>query len=586
MMATNNHTIFHRSRQEIWICLLLAAVTLVAYIRVGTFDFDNYDTARYIYENSTVKKGITVEGIIWAFTTTDVSNWHPLTWLSHMLDVQLYGLEPGPHHLTSLLFHIANTVLLFLIFSRMTGKLWPSSLVAALFAIHPLHVQSVAWLAERKDLLCTFWGLLAILSYIRYVRLPGLGRYIPVVLCFVLGLMAKPMIVTLPFVLLLLDYWPLQRMQFFSTPTESNSSAAQRSALFSLVVEKIPLFLVAAGSCVITIYAQSSGGAVSSLGSYPLHVRILNALVAYASYIGKMFWPVELAVFYPHPGIWSLWQILASVVLIAALTILSIRCIRSRPWLMVGWLWYLGTLVPVIGLVQVGAQAMADRYTYIPLIGIFIMLSWFMSDIVNRRRIRWQTAAVVASAVLGGLAVINWMQLGYWKNSTTLFERALKVTENNYVAHNNLGHRMMELGKTDEAVKQYKKALESNPSFETAHLNLGFIYSGQGKMEAAIHHYSRAIEINPNYAMAYTNLGNVLYRLGKNNQAVPNYVKAIRIDANYAEAYNGLGAVLIRMGDLEGAIGCFKEAIRINPEYSSARTNLENTLKAINNSRS
>jgi Tfp pilus assembly protein PilF len=581
-MMDTKHKTLRSIPHEAWVCLFLIIITLVTYIQIGTFDFDNYDTARYIYENNYVKKGLTVEGIRWAFSTTDVSNWHPLTWLSHMLDVQLYGLEPGPHHWTSLLFHLANTVLLFLVFTRTTRKLWPSSLVAALFAIHPLHVQSVAWLAERKDLLCTFWGLLAILSYIRYVQLPGIGRYIPVLLFFILGLMAKPMIVTLPFVLLLLDYWPLQRIQ----PGFPLQDVSETPPVFSLVIEKVPLFLVAAGSCMITIYAQTSGGAVSSLGSYPLPVRLLNALVAYAGYIGKMFWPVKLAVFYPHPGAWPMWQILASVLLVTATTFLAIRFVKSRPWIMVGWFWYLGTLIPVIGLVQVGAQAMADRYTYMPLIGIFIILSWLLSDIVNRNLISRGRMALITSVILGGLMAATWIQLGYWKNSTTLFERALEVTENNYVAHNNLGHRLMGLGETNEAVKHYKRALEINPLYETAHLNLGFVYSSQGILAEAIHHYSKALEINPNYAVAYNNLGNALYRLGKHDQAVPNYLKAIRINSEYAEAYNGLGAVLIRLGDVKGAVGCFKEAIRINPEYRGAQTNLENTLKAINKSRS
>jgi Tfp pilus assembly protein PilF len=544
---------FYNIRHEIWICLFLALITFVAYARIGTFEFDNYDTARYIYENRHVKKGLTVEGIRWAFITTHLSNWHPLTWLSHMLDVQLYGLDPGAHHLTNLLFHMANTILLFLILAMMTLDLPPSSFVAALFAVHPLHVQSVAWLAERKDLVCTFFGLLAIWSYLRYVRYPKIVRYLPILFFFILGLMAKPMIVTFPFVLLLLDYWPLKRFQF-EIPLQDVSGRTLPTtsvSMISLVMEKIPLFIVAAASCMVTLYAQTSGGAISSLGAYPLFLRIINALVSYAGYVGKMFWPSKLAVFYPYPSVWPMWQIVASGLLVTTTTLLAIRFAKSRPWFIVGWLWYLGTLIPVIGLVQVGAQAMADRYTYVPLIGIFIMISWGLSDLVNRNLIKRRSRALITVVILGVLMSVTWKQVGYWKNSITLFERALEVTENNYVAHNNLGHRLMELGQFNDAIKHYKSALESNPLFETAHLNLGFVYSSQGNLTQAIHHYSKAIKIKPDYAVAYNNLGNALYRLGKSDQAVPNYLKAMRIDPEYAEAYNGLGAALIRLGDIK-----------------------------------
>jgi Tfp pilus assembly protein PilF len=308
---------------------------------------------------------------------------------------------------------------------------------------------------------------------------------------------------------------------------------------------------------------------------------VLNAPVAYAGYISKMFWPVKLAVFYPHPGGWSMWQIMTSGLLVCATTLLALRWCKSYPWFIVGWLWYIGTLIPVVGLVQVGAQAMADRYTYVPLIGIFLIVAYGVSELVNRRILIRRIQTLITVAILGVLMAVSWIQIGYWKSSITLFERALEVTENNYVAHNNLGHRLMELGETQDAISHYKSALESNPFFETAHLNLGFVYSSQGRLTEAIHHYSKAIEIKPDYAVAYNNLGNALYRLGKSDQAVPNYLKAIRIDAEYAEAYNGLGAALIRLGDIKGAVGCFKEAIRINPAYGGAKTNLKKTLEAI-----
>lgn len=561
--------------------MFLALITLVTYIRVGTFEFDNYDTDRYIYENSQVKKGLTVEGVRWAFTTTQASNWHPLTWLSHMLDVHLYGLNPGAHHLTNLWFHIANTIVLFLVLSMMTRDLWPSSFVAALFALHPLHVQSVAWLAERKDLLCTFFGLLTIGSYVRYVQYPKIGRYVPVIVFFMLGLLAKPMIVTLPFAMLLLDYWPLRRLQF-ETPQTISGRAPRASSAISLVVEKIPLLVLSSLSCMVTLYAQASGGAISSLDIHPLSVRLCNALVSYGSYIGKMFWPVKLAVFYPHPGVPPTWQIIASGLTVAVLTLLSIRFVKSHPWFIVGWLWFLGTLIPVIGLVQVGVQAMADRYTYVPLIGLFIIISWGLFSLMDRRPLKIAGKALITVVILGALTAVSWKQVGYWQNSITLFERDLAVTKNNYVAHNNLGHRLMELGEPKEAIMHYKKALASNPMFETAHLNLGVVYSSQNKLTEAIYHYAKALEIKPDYAAAYNNMGNALYRLGKSDQAVPNYLKALRINSEYAEAYNNLGAALIRLGDVKGAVGCFKEAVRINPDFRGAQTNLKNTLEAIN----
>ncbi len=499
-----------------------------------------------------------------------------------MLDVQLFGLNPGAHHWTSVVFHMANVLLLFMVLQLMTGNIWRSGFVAALFAIHPLHVQSVAWIAERKDLLSTFFGLLAIWGYIRYVQFPTIGRFLPVLLFFILSLMAKPMMVTLPFVLLLLDYWPLERFQFGFKPEVSPPS--QRSALkAALMLEKIPLLVVSAVSCIITVYAQQAGGAVGSSVAYPFHVRMANALISYVSYIGQMIWPSNLAVFYPYPGVLPGWRIIVAGILLAGITCLAIRLVKSKPWLIVGWLWFLGTLVPVIGLVQIGAQAMADRYTYVPLIGLFIILAWGVPDLLKRFRYQKFGLAVITALVTVTLTIVSWGQVKTWQSSVTLFERALAVTKNNYVAHNNLGHYRLNEGRLTDAINHFTKAAEINPKFELAHLNLGVALSRQGKIDEAIRSYTRALQVKPDYVVAYNNLGNALYRQGKYQKAISNYLQATQIDPNYEEAYNGIGAVLIRLGEIEKAVVFFKKALKINPGFESAQNNLNNTLAALEN---
>ena len=566
-------------RYGVGVCLFLIFVILAAYWQVGSFEFDNYDSADYVYENGRVKAGLTAESIRWAFTTTYASNWHPVTWLSHMLDVELFGVDPGAHHWTSVVFHMANTLLLFMVLRLMTGNIWRSGFVAALFAIHPLHVQSVAWIAERKDLLSTFFGLLAIWRYIRYVQLPTIGRFMAVPLFFILSLMAKPMMVTLPFVLLLLDYWPLERFRFGFNPEVNHHS--QRSAFkAALILEKIPLLVVAAVSCIITVYAQQTGGAVGSSVIYPFYVRLANALVSYVSYIGQMIWPVNLAVFYPHPGPLPGWRVIVAGMLLAGITCMAIKYVKSKPWLMVGWLWFLGTLVPVIGLVQVGTQAMADRYTYVPLIGLFIIIAWGVPDLLKRFTYQKVGLAVIAGLVTITLSIVSWGQVKTWQSSVTLFERALAVTKNNYVAHNNLGHYRLQEGRLTEAINHFSTAVEINPKFELAYLNLGVTLSRQGKIDEAIRSYTCALKVKPDFVVAYNNLGNALYRQGKYQKAITNYLQAMQIDPNYAEAYNGMGAALIRLGEIEKAVVFFKKALQINPNYTNAQNNLKNTLAA------
>jgi tetratricopeptide (TPR) repeat protein len=572
-MNCNKRNTFLNVRPDFWIYLFLMLSIIVVYHQVSTFDFVNYDTDKYVYYNKYVKAGLTAKGINWAFTTTFLSNWHPLTWLSYMLDVQLYGLDSGRLHLTNLLLHIANALLLFGILRRMTGALWQCGCVAALFALHPLHVESVAWVAERKDLLSTLFGLLTLSYYLRYVKYRGIGRYLLVLLFFILGLMSKPMIVTWPFVLLLLDYWPLRRYQFqiaknvdfARNPTDTN---------FYLVLEKIPLIIISAGSCLVTLYAQMEGGAVGSLGTFPFKLRVVNALTAYMSYLGRLIWPVDLAAMYPYNWELPVWQVWAACFVIAGLSWLSIKWYQARPWFLVGWLWYLGTLVPVIGLVQVGMQPMADRYTYIPLIGIYIILAWGLFDLLAQWRNQRVRFVAIVLAIVCVLMVFSWKQIGYWKNSVILFQRAVDVTENNYAAENNLGLSLFVKGKYAAAGEHFKKSLEINPRFATAHMNMGRVLAQQGQLEEALRLYAKALAEKPDFVAVYNYAGIAHDRLGNTEQAVLNYQQAIQIDPTFAEAHNNLGDALFRLGKLDKAFASYQQAININPAYAEAYNSL------------
>jgi Flp pilus assembly protein TadD len=608
---------------EFIICLSLVLVVLVVYWQVANHDFIHLDDIQYVIENPHVQAGFTRHSVVWAFTATHAANWHPLTWLSHMLDCQLYDLNPMGHHLTNLLFHLANTLLLFIVLKQMTGAIWRSGLVAALFALHPLHVESVAWVAERKDVLSTFFWLFTMWTYGRYVAAPGSRRYLLTLFVFALGLMAKPMLVTLPFVLLLLDYWPLGR--FRVSPAGGNdqgqvqvplSSVKTRAPSSRLIWEKIPFFIVSLASCVVTFLVQQKGGAVETVEAFPLTIRIGNALVSYVSYMGKMIWPRSLAVFYPHPGTslpW--WQAIAAGLLLIFITIGVIRAGRQHAYLAVGWLWYLGTLVPVIGLVQVGAQALADRYTYVPLIGLFIMISWFIPDLLTGWRHRGIALSGAAVTVVSALMVCTWMQLQHWKNDITLFEHALKVTANNYLAHDSLGNALAEQGKLDQAITHYSAALRIKPnslnthntlgvafleggdidqaithyyaalrlksdSAET-HNNLGVAFFSLGQLDKAIGHYLTAIKLDPTFSKAHNNLGNALVQKGKLDEAISQYHRALEIKTNYPEAHNNLGVALARQGKMDEAVAQFEKALWLKPDYAQARKNLELALQMV-----
>jgi len=560
-------------RLDVLICLFLVISTLVVYWQVRNYEFVNYDDSLYVTDNLRVQAGLTLENVRWALTATQSSNWHPLTWMSHMLDCQLYGLHAGRHHLISMLFHIMNTLLLFLVFREMTGDLWQSSFIAALFALHPIHVESVAWAAERKNVLSTFFWMLTMWSYVRYSRHPEIKRYLLVMLVFVLGLMSKPMLVTLPFVLLLLDYWPLSRLQPGLSANVAGSLQPKATGI-RLVLEKIPLFVFAGASCAVTLGVQP----LYSFDQFPLHVRIANALVSYAGYIGKMIWPGNLACIYPYPQQIPAWKVTAAGLFLVFISFLAVRSVRRRPYFLVGWLWYLGTLVPVIGLVQVGPQAMADRYAYVPLVGLFIIIAWGFSDIAARWRHKTVLLSICAGMVLSALMVCTWFQVGRWQNSITLFEHALKITDDNWLAHTNFGKALFDEGRLDGAVYHYNKAITIKPDCVPALYNLGKALSDSGDIDRAAWFYKKVLKIEPDYVGAHNNLGNILAVNGNFDEAVRHYKEALRINSEDIDAHNNLANVLAAQGEQDEAVRHYTEAIRIDPGYANAHYNFGNLL--------
>ena len=502
--------------------LLLAAVSLGLYWRTGAHPFVVFDDGLYVAGNARVQGGLSPEGVAWAFTTTETGNWHPLTWMSHMADVSLFGLDAGAHHRVNAFLHAANAALLFFVLLRMTASPWRSAFAAALFALHPLHVESVAWVAERKDLLCALFWLLAMGSYARYAGRPGAARYLPVAGFMALALLSKPMAVTLPFCLLLLDFWPLGRL---SPPGKGGGAPLPR-----LLAEKVPLFALSAASCVVTYLAQQTVGTVGSLLHLPAGVRLANAAVSYARYLGKTAWPSGLAVLYPHPGA-SLpaWQVAGAVLLLLCVSALAVWRIKRSPFLAVGWFWFLGTLVPVIGLVQVGAQAMADRYTYIPLVGLFIAAAWGVPGIVPDGRLKKRGLAAAACVVLTALAAASWVQAGHWRSSVALFEHAVEVTRDNWFAENNLGFSLDMEGRKDEAIAHYRASIGIKPDFPVARNNLGAILAAQGEFAEAAVHFREALRAQPDYLPAHYNLGQVLERMGMRDQAMIHHREVLRL---------------------------------------------------------
>ncbi len=602
-------------RRELIICLGLAAITLAVFWPVSRHDFINLDDPDYVTANPTVQAGITGPGLRWAFSGSHASNWHPVTWVSHMLDCQVFGLKAGAHHLVSLGFHIASTLLLFLALRQMTGAVWRSALVAALFAWHPLHIESVAWVAERKDVLSAFFFMLTLWTYGRYVQVQSLkskvqsrppvvqgsrfevqgskfsGFYVLSLVFFALGLMSKPMLVTLPFVLLLLDYWPLGRsaecgMRSANSHSTHNASRitfhVSRNSLLPLLVEKLPFLALALAAGVATVLAQHAGGAVQSLEHLPLGSRLANALTAYATYLGKMVWPKNLSVFYPHVPV-PTWQWVLSALVLVCVTALCLRQARTRPWLLMGWLWFGVMLLPVIGLVQVGWQSLADRYTYLPLIGVFIMLAWApgtgwgrlapsarkpevsTGDEPSPPRSRRVGLALTAVLLLGACLATTRFQLQHWQNAVTLFSHALEVTTGNWLAHNNLGTALAVQGKMEQGAEHFRAALQINPAYDDALNNYGRYLSERGEHEEAKTQLEALLRRNPRHARGHKNLGNVLFAQGDIAGGIAHYTLARQLQPDDTAAHEDLAAALTRQAEAPAALPYLRQALDLLP---------------------
>ena len=555
-----------RSQKGLAIFLLITVLVLV-YAPVKDYPFINYDDNLYVTEAPQVQQGLGWDSVVWSMTAMEAANWHPLTWLSHMLDVQLFGLNPAGHHLTNLLLHMANMLLLFGVLQHMTGAVWRSALVAALFALHPLNVESVAWVAERKNVLSTLFWLLTMAAYIGYVRKPHWGRYLGMTGIFVLGLMAKPMLVTLPCVLLLLDYWPLGRL--------GKDSKEFWERLPRLAAEKLPLFIPVAAISVVTIAAQSQAGALSSWEGLPLGSRVANAVLAYGMGLKKMLWPMDLAIFYPHPGnSLAVWPVALAALLLVILSLGVWWQGRRSRYLVVGWLWYLGTLIPVSGLVQVGEQAMADRYAYVPLMGLFIILVWGTAELAQTLRLpkAWLPAAALCVVIVLIGAVR--LQLSHWRNSFTLFQHALEATQDNYMAHSNLGIAFLAKNDLDQAIDHFYKALEIKPTHAGVHTNLSIALRRQGRLDEALDHSIRSVQNNPDLAEAHNNLGISLFQKGRVEEALQEFRKALELKPDYTTCYYNLGVVLENQHRTEEAAESFRQALRLDPFHGQAQQRL------------
>jgi tetratricopeptide (TPR) repeat protein len=579
------------------VCLFLAAIIWVVFGQTLGHEFVNFDDGEYVYENPAVARGLKLSGIIWAFTHVHSFNWHPLTWMSHMLDCQWYGLNAGGHHLTNILLHTATAILLFLVLRRMTGFLWRSAFVAAVFAIHPLRVESVAWVAERKDVLSGLFFMLTLGAYTRYAqsvtsaawqvtrkpaavpatnpspvtRHPSLF-YGLVLLFFALGLMSKPMLVTLPLVLLLLDYWPLERFK-----VQGSRFKVQR-----LLLEKLPLLGLAVASCVVTIFAQNEVIQPFENMSFPL--RVGNALISYVAYLGQMFWPSGLAVLYPFTaGDFGVSKVLLSVVLLAGITAGVFVLRRRCPCILTGWLWYLIMLAPVIGIVRVGSQARADRYTYLPQIGLYVLLTWALAELCAGWRHRRVVLGGGSIIILVALILCARAQTAYWRNSESLWTHTLACTSDNLMAHNNLGAVLLQKGRVDEAITHFQTALQINPGCASAHYNFGMALLKKGRVDEAMVHFQTALQINPDYAEAHNNFGIALLRMNNVDEAMVHFQKALEITPDYADAHNNLGSALLQKGKVDEAITQFQTALQIKPDSAEACYNLGNALFQKNN---
>jgi tetratricopeptide (TPR) repeat protein len=560
----------HSSSLMMWaLSIALVAITVLVFAPIRHHPFFSFDDPGYVRDNPRVKDGLTWEAVKWAMTSGYFANWHPLTWISHMLDIQLFGLNPGPQHVVNLLFHVADVVLLFAVFFTMTKQVGRSAFVAALFAIHPMHVESVAWISERKDVLSTFFWLLTTLAYIQYVRRRSARWYATVVVLFALGLMVKPMLVTLPCVLFLLDIWPLRR----ATIGVDTLKVWSRLAL-----EKVPLLALAAASSVITVIVQRQAGAVESLTRLPIIIRAANAIIAYGTYLQKLIWPTRLAVLYPYPDQIVALTLAAHFIVLTAITVGVVRVRRHHPYLLVGWAWFLGTLVPVIGLVQVGKQSMADRYTYVPAIGLFILVAWGIPALVQRFRVANYALSALAAASIAALGLVARTQVGYWKSSISLWTHTIEVTGDNYLAENNIGWDYATEKRHDEAIPHYLKSVKLSPRFIGGHTNLALSLVAVGRLDEAIAHYNTALSVIPDNALVHGNLGVALAKQGKLTEAIAHYREAIRLKPDYDEAHSALGLALARQGLVDEAIQHYTEALRLNPRLAEAHSNYGTVL--------
>ncbi|MGA2279712.1 MAG: tetratricopeptide repeat protein [Verrucomicrobiota bacterium] len=579
------------------VCIFLAAIIWGVFGQTLGHEFVNFDDDLYVYENPVVQKGLTWEGFRWALTYGYIGHWHPLTWISHMLDCRFYGLSPGGHHLTNVLLHTATAVLLFLVLRRMTGFLWRSAFVAAVFAIHPLRVESVAWVAERKDVLSAFFFMLTLGAYVRYVQrrskvegresrarvVPALDPLVRrseakmarlwtldyglVVLFFALGLLSKNMLVTLPFVLLLLDFWPLGRV---------TSGEWRVASILRLVWEKIPLLVLTVGSCVATALVPEK----LTADTLPFGLRMENAVVSCVTYLWQMIHPSGLACVYPNPANYlPFWQVAGAVGLLLAISGAVWAFRQTRPWLMVGWLWYLGMMVPVIGMVQISYYAHADRYTYLPQIGLYLLLTWAAADLCAGWRHRRVVLGGGATVILVALIFCARVQTSCWRNSESLWTHTLACTSDNFIAHNNLGIALIPKDQVDEAIVHYQKALQIKPDYAEAHNNLGNALLKKGSVDEAITQYQKALQINPNYAEAHHNLGSALLQKGSVDEAIVHYQKALQINSGFAEAHVNLGNALLQKGSVDEAIVHCQTALQIKPGFAEAHVNLGNALR-------
>ncbi len=588
------------------VCILLAGIVLISFGQTLGHEFVNYDDGPYVYANPRIINGLTPGNVQWAFTHVHVANWHPLTTISHMMDCQLYGLQPWGHHLTNILLHTAAAILLFFALRELMGSdgslsrpthparpavapyqnVWASAFVAALFAIHPARVESVAWVSERKDVLSGVFFMLTLWAYARYAgRVGAPGRpdgaarrpYLATLVLFALGLMCKPTLVTLPFVLLLLDYWPLGRTQKPDVRDQKSAAWLHGSSWPRLVAEKIPFFLLSAASCVATILAQKE--ALNSIGILPLQERLANALVAYVKYIGQMIYPAHLAVLYPYPEVGSpVLEVLASLLFLVIVSVTVVLCRKAYPFLLIGWFWFIGMLVPMIGIVQVGSQPMADRYTYLPEIGLYILVTWGGIALLETWRYKREGLAITGLLIIAALTTRSYLQASYWRNSETLWSHTLDVTHSNYIAQNNLAGVLIAKGQVDGAIAHYREALEIKPDMAEVQSNLGNALLRDGQVEEAIVHLQKALQIDPAYAEAYNHMGSALIKKGQVDAAIGYYQKAVQLNTSDPDAYNNLGIIFLRSGQVDQAIEYYKKAVAIKPSSAELRYNLGNAF--------